>query len=329
MITTDRNLINHEMNKTSFVLGFNVPNLNNDDYKALDNEPQASLVKIAEERARKLYGAKYARVEYKNLAYAIQYSLKDMINEGDKIIALDEKWGGYSEFNSLPYKTIRFDLGSDFKLDYEKIAELLKTEQPKVLFIGARFSQYVENYRVISQICKENGVLLFSIINPSAALTATGIIQNPTFWSDIVIVSMEGNLRGKEGAFILTNDKDTYAKLLTRNADYEFLIYNATVLKEAASPKFSIYGRKCFTNARALADTFVRLRIKTHLPETNIVILDVSDSEKCLNLLRLKGYDATQYGETRIVFDSSYLTTLGFKLNDFQEFARRIAEIIR
>ena len=54
MITTDRNLINHEMNKTSFVLGFNVPNLNNDDYKALDNEPQASLVKIAEERARKL-----------------------------------------------------------------------------------------------------------------------------------------------------------------------------------------------------------------------------------------------------------------------------------
>ena len=140
---------------------------------------------------------------------------------------------------------------------------------------------------------------------------------------------MQGNLRGKEGAFVLTNNKDTYAQLLTKNADYDFLIYNATVLKEAASPKFSIYGRKCFTNARALADTFVRLRIKTHLPETNIVILDVKNTEQCLNLLRLKGYDATPYGETRIVFDSSYLTTLGFKPNDFQEFARRIAEIIR
>lgn len=329
MNTTDRNLINHEMTKTSFVLGMNVPNLNNDDYKVLDNEPQASLVKIAEERARKLYGAKYARVEYKSIAYAIKYVLKDTINDGDKIMALGEKWGGYSEFDDLPYQTIRFDLGSDFKLDYSMIAELLKQEQPKVLFIGARFSQYAENYLTLNKICKENNTLLYSIISPSAALTATGIIQNPVFWSDLVVVGMQGNLRGKEGAFVLTNSKDTYAQLLTKNADYDFLIYNATVLKEAASPRFSIYGRKCFTNARALADTFVRLRIKTHLPETNIVILDVKNTEQCLNLLRLKGYDATPYGETRIVFDSSYLTTLGFKPNDFQEFARRIAEIIR
>ena len=329
MNTTDRNLINHEMTKTSFVLGMNVPNLNNDDYKVLDNESQASLVRITEERARKLYGAKYARVEYKSIAYAIKYVLKDTINDGDKIMALGEKWGGYSEFNDLPYQTIRFDLGSDFKLDYAMIAELLKQEQPKVLFIGARFSQYAENYLTLNKICKENNTLLYSIISPSAALTATGIIQNPVFWSDLVVVGMQGNLRGKEGAFVLTNNKDTYAQLLTRNADYDFLIYNATVLKEAASPRFSIYGRKCFANARALADTFVRLRIKTHLPETNIIILDVKNTEQCLNLLRLKGYDATPYGETRIVFDSSYLTTLGFKLNDFQEFARRIAEIIR
>ena len=143
MITKDRNLINHEMNKTSFVLGYNVVNLNNDDYKVLDNEPLSSLVTITEERARKLYGAKYARVEYKTLAYAIRYVLKDTINEGDKIMALGEKWGGYSEFNDMPYQMIRFDLGSDFKLDYELINDLLKKEQPKVLFIGARFSQYV------------------------------------------------------------------------------------------------------------------------------------------------------------------------------------------
>lgn len=329
MITTDRNLINHEMTKTSFVLGYNVPNLNNDDYKVLDNEPHASLVNIAEERARKLFGAKYARVEYKSLAYALKYVLKDTINEGDKVVALGEKWGGYSEFNDMPYQIIRFDLGSDYKLDYDAIGDLLKKEQPKVLFVGARFSQYAENYLTLNKICKENNTLLYSIINPSAALTATGIIQNPVFWSDLVVVSLEGSLRGKEGAVVVTNNKETYTQLLTRNADYEFLIYNATILKEAASPKFSIYGRKCFTNARALADTFVRLRIKTHLPETNIVILDVKSTNDCLNNLRLKGYDATPYGESRIVFDSSYLTTLGYKTNDFQEFARRIAEIIR
>ena len=107
MITKDRNLINHEMNKTSFVLGYNVVNLNNDDYKVLDNEPLSSLVTITEERARKLYGAKYARVEYKTLAYAIRYVLKDTINDMKNILGNNREISISREITKKYEETIR------------------------------------------------------------------------------------------------------------------------------------------------------------------------------------------------------------------------------
>ena len=325
----DRNLTNHEMTKTSFVLLYNVENLNNDDYKTLDGITQASLIKTAEERARKLFGAKYARVEYKNLFYAIKYLLKDTIEEEDKVMVLSEECGGYSEFNNLPYKLVKFHLDTNNRIDYECIEELVKDEKPKVLFVGAKFTEHTENYLLLNKICKENGVLLYSIISPSAALSATGVTQNPVFWCDAVVVSMLGSLRGKEGALIITNNKDIYTNLLTRNADCDYLIYNTTVLKEAANPKFSIYGRKCLANAKALAETFIKLHMNVSPTENNIVILEVKDSENALMLLRLKGYDASTFGKKYVIFDSSYLTTLGYKPNDFQEFARRIVETIK
>ena len=326
MNTKDRNLNTHEMYRTSFALSYNVENLNNDDYKFLDKETQTSLIKIAEERARKLFGAKYARVEYKNLSYAVKYSLKDLIGEGDKVMVLNPKYGGYTEFSKLPYTFIEYSLEDSGKLNYKEIEELMVKEEPKVFIAGAKFTQFTENYILLNELCKKYGVLLVSIIGPSAGLTATGVTQNPVFWSDLVVVSLKGNLRGKEGAVILTNNHDYYLNLLTRNANYELLIYNTTVLKEDASPRFSIYGRKCLANAKSLASTFIKLHINATMTDNNIVVVKVNNAKEIKNRLKLKGYDATTFENDTLIFDTSYLSTLGYKPNDIQEFAIRIAE---
>lgn len=224
---------------------------------------------LAIERAKKLFGAKFANVQPHSGSQANMAAYLAVAKPGDKILGQSLQSGGHlSHGSKVSFSGIFFDsyaYGVNEKtglLDYEEILKIAKKVKPKIIVCG--FSAYPRQIDFLSfrKIADEVDAFLIADIAHIAGLVATGFHPSPIGIADIVTTTTHKTLRGPRGGIILTNNKELAEKIDKalfpgiQGGPLEHIIAaKAVCFKEALEPKFKEYISAVIGNMRVLADT--------------------------------------------------------------------------
>ena len=225
---------------------------------------------IAIERAKKLFGAKFANVQAHSGAQANTAVYFALLNPGDTVLGMSLAHGGHlthgspvnlsgKYFNFIPY-----GLGDDERIDYDKVEALAKEHQPKLIVAGASAYPRVIDFARLSEIAKSVGAYLMVDMAHIAGLVAAKQHPSPVGYADVVTSTTHKTLRGPRGGLILTNDEELAKKInkavfpgIQGGPLMHVIAGKAVCLREAAQPEFRTYAENVVKNAKALADALL------------------------------------------------------------------------
>ncbi|OFI49202.1 serine hydroxymethyltransferase [Floricoccus tropicus] len=248
---------------------------------------------LAIERAKELFGAKYANVQPHSGSQANQAAYMSLIEPGDKVMGMDLAAGGHLTHGapvSFSGKTYDFtSYGVDpttEELDYDAIRVKAREVKPKLIVAGASaYSKKIE-FDKFREIADEVGAYLMVDMAHIAGLVAAGIHQNPIDYADIVTTTTHKTLRGPRGGMILTNNEDLAKKINSsifpgiQGGPLEHVIAaKAVAFKEALDDEFVAYQEQVVSNAKAMVEVFAQeegLRVISGGTDNHLFMLDVT-----------------------------------------------------
>ncbi|MCI7349836.1 MAG: serine hydroxymethyltransferase [Ruminococcus sp.] len=221
---------------------------------------------IAIERAKKLFGAKFANVQAHSGAQANTAVYMALLNPGDTVMGMSLAHGGHlthgspvnisgKYFNFVPYGT-----NDDGFIDYEALYKEANKCKPKLIVAGASAYPRAIDFAKLSEIARAVGAYLMVDMAHIAGLVASGQHQSPVPYADITTTTTHKTLRGPRGGLILTNNEYLAKKINsaifpgTQGGPLMHVIAGKAVcFGEALKPEFKEYGKNIVANAQALA----------------------------------------------------------------------------
>lgn len=226
---------------------------------------------IAIERAKELFGAKFANVQAHSGAQANTAVYFALINPGDTVLGMSLAHGGHLTHGSPVnisgkyYNFIPYGLGEDETIDYDKLEVLAKEHNPKLIVAGASAYPRAIDFERISKIAKSVGAYFMVDMAHIAGLVAAGLHQSPVPYADVVTSTTHKTLRGPRGGLILTNNEELALKINkaifpgTQGGPLMHIIASKAVcFGEALKPEFKAYAQQVIDNAQALAKALVK-----------------------------------------------------------------------
>ena len=239
---------------------------------------------LAIERAKQLFNADHANVQPPSGAPANEAVYSAWLEPGDTVLAMDLGHGGHLThgapvtrsaklYNFVRYKVKDVSTG---EIDYEELAELAKTHQPKIILAG--FSAYPRelDYAKFAEIGKAiPNCLLMADMAHIAGLIVGGVAKNPFDYGFHVITSTtHKTLRGPRGGLILSKGTvgnplkapektlENIPTLIDRavfpgmqgGPHMHVIAAKAVAFGEALQPEFKTYAAQIVKNAAVLAD---------------------------------------------------------------------------
>ena len=226
---------------------------------------------IAIERAKKLFGAKFANVQAHSGAQANTAVYFALLEPGDTVLGMSLAHGGHLTHGSPVnmsgkyFNFISYGLGEDEKIDYDNVEKLAKENNPKLIVAGASAYPRVIDFERLSQIAKSVGAYLMVDMAHIAGLVAAGCHPSPVGVADIVTTTTHKTLRGPRGGLILTNDEELAKKInksifpgIQGGPLMHVIAGKAVCFGEALKPEFKPYQQQVVKNAQALAQGLVK-----------------------------------------------------------------------
>lgn len=226
---------------------------------------------IAIERAKELFGAKFANVQPHSGAQANTAVYFALLEPGDTVMGMSLAHGGHLTHGSPVnmsgkyFNFVSYGLGDDEYIDYEKLEEMARESKPKLIVAGASAYPRVINFERLSEIAKSIGAYLMVDMAHIAGLVAAGLHQSPIPYADVVTTTTHKTLRGPRGGMILTNDEELAKKFNkavfpgTQGGPLMHVIAaKAVCFGEALKPDFKQYQQNVVNNANALAKGLVK-----------------------------------------------------------------------
>lgn len=221
---------------------------------------------IAIERAKKLFGAKFANVQAHSGAQANTAVYFALLNPGDTVMGMSLAHGGHLTHGSPVnlsgkyFNFVSYGLGDDGKIDYEAMQKLAEENKPKLIVAGASAYPRVIDFERIAGIAKSVGAYFMVDMAHIAGLVAAGEHVSPVPYADIVTTTTHKTLRGPRGGLILTNNEELAKKINkaifpgTQGGPLMHTIAaKAVCFGEALKPEFKEYQHNVVINAQALA----------------------------------------------------------------------------
>lgn len=226
---------------------------------------------LAIERAKKLFGAKYANVQAHSGSQANAAAYMALIEPGDKVLGMDLSAGGHLthgasvSFSGKTYHFVSYSVNPETHLiDYEALLTQAKAEKPKLIVAGASAYSREIDFSKFREIADEVGAYLMVDMAHIAGLVVSGHHQNPVPYAHITTSTTHKTLRGPRGGLILTNDEVLAKKIdsaifpgLQGGPLMHVIAGKAVAFKEALDPDFKVYGEQVIKNAKAMADVFL------------------------------------------------------------------------
>ncbi len=234
---------------------------------------------IAIERAKKLFGAKYANVQPLGGANANIAMYFALLKPGDTVLGMDLSHGGRLThghpvtyitkiFNFVRYKMKDPETG---EIDYDDMRRVARKVKPKIVLAG--FSAYPRelDYAKFVSIAREVGAIAVMDIAHIAGLIAGGAAKNPfDYGFDVMTTTTHKTLRGPRGGMILTRENETIAKQIDKmvfpglqgGPHMNTIAAKAVAFGEAMKPSFKTYAKQIRKNAKAMEKVFKREKIR-------------------------------------------------------------------
>ncbi len=260
---------------------------------------------LARDRAKQLFGVTHANVQPYSGSPANLAVYFALVDPGDTIMGMALYFGGHMthglkvNFSGKWLHSVQYHTGKDGYLDYGEMIEMVKKEQPKLIFVGAtaypRFFDW-KKLRTIADIC---GAWLVADISHIAGLIVAGVHPSPVGYADVITTTTHKTLRGPRGAMILCDGLPAnYLKKVERSKEnLPTLIDRAIIpglqggphnhqtaaiavaLREAAAPAFKVYGRQIVENAKKLADELNKrgYNLITGGTDNHLLLIDLTD----------------------------------------------------
>lgn len=313
---------------------------------------------LAIERAKKLFGAKYANVQPHcgaSTNLAVYYAF---LKPGDTMMGMNLSQGGHLShgspvnisgryFNIIPYGV---DQETEM-IDYEAMEKLAQEHKPKLIVAGASAYPRAIDFKRIADIAHSVGALLLVDMAHIAGLVAAGVHQSPVPYADIVTTTTHKTLRGPRGGLILCN-KEEYAKAIDKaifpgiqgGPLMHIIAAKAVAFGEALQPEFKEYQENIVKNAKAFADELIKegFRLVSGGTDNHLVLVDVrgqgltgKEAEHLLDAVGITcnkntiPFDpASPFVTSGIRLGTPAATTRGFKEDDMREVAKIIGLVL-
>ena len=313
---------------------------------------------IAIERAKNLFGAKWANVQPHSGAQANAAVFLALLEPGDTIMGMDLSHGGHLTHGSHVnmsgkwFRSISYQVDKDTQvLDYGRIEQIAIEEKPKLIITG--YSAYPRqiDFQAFRRIADRVGAYLLADIAHIAGIVAKGLHPDPLPYCDVVTTTTHKTLRGPRGGLILSNDEELGKKLDksvfpgTQGGPLEHVIAaKAVAFGEALAPEFSEYIREVLNNSEVLAKTLIQrgIDIVSGGSDNHIVLLDLRSigmtgkvADALVSKINITANKNTvpfdpesPFVTSGLRLGTSALTTRGFDQNAFVEVGNIIADIL-
>lgn len=251
---------------------------------------------LAIERAKQLFGAKYANVQSHSGANANLAAFMALINVGDTVLGMNLAHGGHLthgspvNYSGINYNIISYGLNPETeRLDYDEIEKLAQEHKPKLILAGASAYPREIDFKRFREIADSVGAYLMVDMAHIAGLVAAGEHMSPVPYAHIVTTTTHKTLRGPRGGMILTNDQDIIKKV--NKAVFpgsqggplmHIIAAKAVSFKEALTPEFKEYQKQIVKNAKVLAQTLTDLGLKlvSGGTDNHLMLIDLTDKNR-------------------------------------------------
>jgi glycine hydroxymethyltransferase len=162
-------------------------------------------------------------------------------------------------FESLPYR-VHPETGY---IDYDQLERDAGLFKPAMIIAGGSAYPRDYDYKRFREIADANGALLMMDMAHTSGLVATGELDSPFEYADVVTTTTHKSLRGpRAGMIFFRKDERGFESRINQavftalqGGPHEHQIAGvATQLKEVCSPDFKVYSQQVKKNAKALAD---------------------------------------------------------------------------
>lgn len=250
--------------------------------------------KLAIERAKQLFGVKYANVQPhcgSNANFAAYYALLD---SGDTILGMTLADGGHLthgakvNMSGKLFNCVGYGIDPQTELiNYDEVRRIALECKPKLIVAGASAYPRFIDYKKFREIADEVGAYLMADIAHVAGMVAVGLHPSPVGYAHVITTTTHKTLRGPRGGLILCDDEDIAKKIdkaifpgSQGGPLMHIIAAKAVAFKEALSPEFKTYQEQILKNAKAMADRLIKrgLRLVSGGTDNHMMLINLVGS---------------------------------------------------
>ena len=249
---------------------------------------------IARDRAKQLFGAKFANVQPHSGSSANMGAYRAVLEPGAKVLGMNLSHGGHLthghplNFSGKDYEFFEYGVDKETEMiDYEEVRRIALEVKPALIVAGASAYPRAIDFKKFREIADEVGAYLMVDMAHIAGLVAAGLHENPVPYAHIVTTTTHKTLRGPRGGMILTNDEEIATKLdkvvfpgIQGGPLMHVIGAKAVAFGEALTEEFNEYQSQVIKNAKVLAEELAKrgLRIVSGGTDNHLMLVDVKST---------------------------------------------------
>ena len=248
---------------------------------------------LAIERAKEIFGAKFANVQPHSGSQANCAAYMALIEPGDTVMGMDLAAGGHLthgapvSFSGQTYNFVSYSVDPETELlDFDAILKQAQEVKPKLIVAGASAYSQIIDFSKFREIADAVGAKLMVDMAHIAGLVAAGLHPSPVPYAHITTTTTHKTLRGPRGGLILTNDENLAKKINSaifpgiQGGPLEHVVAaKAVSFKEVLDPAFKEYAANVIKNCKAMVEVFLQdpdFRIISGGTENHLFLVDVT-----------------------------------------------------
>ncbi len=250
---------------------------------------------LAIDRVKTLFGADYANVQPHSGSQANAAVYLALLEAGDTVLGMSLDAGGHLthgasvNFSGRLYNSVQYGIDEAGAVDYDDVARLAETHQPKMLMAG--FSAYSRtlDWQKFRDIADSVGAYLVVDMAHVAGLVAAGLYPNPVQIADVTTSTTHKTLGGPRGGIILARENPEIEKKLNSalfpgsqgGPLMHVIAAKAVCFKEAMTEEFKTYQEQVLANAQTMASGFIErgYKVVSGGTDNHLFLLDLVDKD--------------------------------------------------
>jgi glycine hydroxymethyltransferase len=253
---------------------------------------------LAIDRAKQLFGCRFANVQPHSGANANLAAFLAMMKPGDTFLSLNLASGGHLSHgmklntSAIFWHPEHYELDPKTEtIDFNSARAKAKELKPKMILCGYSAYPRIIDFAKFREICDEVGALLMADIAHIAGLVAGGVHPSPFPHAHVVTTTTHKTLRGPRGGMILTNDEDL-SKAINRSVFpgtqggplMHIVAAKAVAFGENLKPQFKAYAQQIVKNAKSLADALTArgYRLTSGGTDNHLMLVDLRAKQEQL-----------------------------------------------